>query len=141
MNGKRLGLVVGITLTAAFVLNGMLTALACGGGPALIGFDDPAAPKSIVLAAFAYLGPKVKTAIDPTVTPWQWNENIFANSSLECPSANRKVDQTLTDGYQITISVPTTLSFTDYFFVAAKDGKVLFECTSAGPGPRIAVKA
>ena len=139
-NRKRMGLIV-VVVVVGLALSGIIPALACGGGDPMYGFADPAAPKPIIMAAFNNLSSKLGTQLDPNVTPWTWNETVFANTSLECPANGQAVDKTLTHGYDITISVWANGKYTDYFFNSTKDGKTLFQCTKAGPGPNIPLSA
>ncbi len=142
MGKKYTGFFVAVVVLVATILSSVFPALACGGGPALLGFDDPQAPKAIVLAAFASLSQQLNTRLDPTVVPWQWNEDVFGNSALECPAPGQAVDKTLTRGYRLMISVlGNNDRYTSYLYRATKDGKVLFQCTLAGPGPLIPVAA
>ena len=129
---------MGIMLMAMFTLSQVLPALACGGGDPS-GLDDPKAPKAIVLAAFAALSQQIGTPLSPDLVPWQWTEEVFANSSLNCPQAAQAIDHTLTRGYRVVISVYAKGRYTDYVFHATKDGQMLFQCLSTGPGPRIQV--
>ena len=143
MNSKPIGhIAIGIVL-AGFILSTAIPALACGGGePSPTGFADPQAPKAIVLAAFANLGQRLGQKLDPEVTPWQWEEYVFANTSLECAAPGQSVDSTLVRGYHVIISVPASDgTYANYFFHATKDGQRMFQCTKAGPGPQITVNS
>src|ERR1041385_4482073 len=100
MNKKHAGLVVVVVLVG-FLLSSVLPALAWGGGMSLTGFDDPQAPQTIVLAAFGNLSQKLNVKLDPSVTPWLWNEDVFANTGLDCPAAGKVADNTLTRGYRV----------------------------------------
>jgi len=134
----RKSLVMSMVLVALFTLSQVLPALACGGGDPS-GLDDPNAPKPIVLAAFQALSQQLGAPLSPDLIPWQWSEEVFANSTLECPRAGQAVDHTWTRGYRVVISVSAKGRFTDYVFHATKDGQLLFQCLSTGPGPRIQV--
>lgn len=134
---KRTSFFMGLVLVVLFSLSQVLPAFACGGDPT--GLDDPKAPKVIVLAAFAALSQQLGKPLSPDLIPWQWTEEVFVNSSLNCPQSGQSTDHTLTRGYRVVISVYAKGHFTDYVFHATKDGQVLFQCLSTGPGPRIQV--
>jgi hypothetical protein len=138
MNKKHAVRLGALIISAGFMLNNMLPAFACGGGPA--GFYDPAAPKTLVFAAFNVVNQQTNGAYDPYSTTWDWEKTWFTDSNMECVAPGHSADRTLTHGYQVNIYVYTSDShYQTYTFDANEDGTVMFQCTATGPGPRMQV--
>ncbi len=95
-------------------------------------------PIAIIDAAFKDLSTKLGIAISrtkPGNDTYTWEETDFGSPALGCPSPGLSYPQVMTHGYKIVI----TVNGTAYDYRASADGKILFQCTSAGGSAPVAI--
>src|SRR5258708_3112940 len=140
MMRKRAGLLFSLLLAAALVFGGR-TLVTADGGPGGTGppGSNPPHPIEIIDAAFADLSLQLHTVVGPEITVYRWLNDVFLNTDLNCKTPGKVLPRERVRGFSIWIRVVINGHFVPFVYRSTRDGSVLFQCTSAGPGPLIKV--
>ena len=142
MMRRYTGFFVAILVAAALVFGGR-TAVTADGGPGGAGTgapgSDPKEPIEIIQAAFEDLDQQLGAAYGPETTVYRWLDDTFLNTDLNCRAPGKVLPRERVRGFSIWIRVIVRGRFTSFIYRSTRDGTVLFQCTSKGPGPLIKV--
>ena len=137
---RRIGLLLSLSLAAALVFGGRTPAAADGGpGGTSAPGSNPAEPIEIIDAAFVDLSQQLGMVVGPEITVYRWLDDIFLNTDLNCKTPGKVLPRERVRGFSIWIRIVEKGHFVRFIYRSTRDGSVLFQCTSAGPGPLIKV--
>jgi hypothetical protein len=137
---RSVGLLLLLLFVAALVF-GTQTPVIADGGPGGTGGpgSDPKEPIEIIDAAFADLSHQLGLTLGPEVTVYRWVDDSFFNTDLNCKTPGKVLPRERVRGFSIWIRLVIKGRFIPFIYRSTRDGSVLFQCTSAGPGPLIKV--